>query len=85
MVDEALATVVGALIGQPEKIALLLVVLAGAWRWLRELFRERKEDHQQDTLMERLMSEDQRLRIENAALRQENQALRNRLLGNDHE
>lgn len=33
--------------------------------------------------MERLMSEDQRLRIENAALRQENQALRNRLLGND--
>lgn len=63
----------------PEKGALILVVLAGAWRWLRELFREHKDDERHDTLMERLLREDQGLRAENAQLRREILGLQRRL------
>jgi len=66
-------------IERPEKAALILVVLAGAWRWLRELFREHKDDEHHDTLMERLLQEDQVLRAENAQLRSEILTLQRRL------
>lgn len=64
-----------AILEHPEKGALLLVILAGAWRWLRELFREHKADEQHDTLIERMLKDDQILRAENARLHVENDRL----------
>lgn len=68
-----------AFIERPEKVALLLVVLAGAWRWIRELFREGKDDNRHDTLMDRLLKNDAVLREENDQLREENERLRREL------
>lgn len=64
-----------AILEHPEKGALFLVILAGAWRWLRELFREHKEDEQHDIFIDRLLKDDKTLRAENARLRLENERL----------
>lgn len=64
-----------AVLDHPEKGALFLVILVGAWRWLRELWRERKEDDQHDTLLDRMFADDRALREENDRLRKENRDL----------
>jgi len=51
-------------LGNPEKGALFLVILAGAWRWIRELWREGKEDTHHESLVETLMEENRKLREE---------------------
>jgi hypothetical protein len=48
----------------PEKFALFLVILVGAWRWLIELWREMKEENRHETLLESLLRENKELRIE---------------------
>lgn len=53
-----------AILNNPEKGALLLVLLAGAWRWIRELWREGKEDEHHESLVETLMEENRKLREE---------------------
>ncbi len=53
-----------AIFSNPEKGALFLVLLAGAWRWIRELWREGKEDEHHESLVETLMEENRRLREE---------------------
>ena len=65
-------------LGNPEKSALFLVLLAGAWRWLRELRREVTEDQQHETFAEMLMRENKELRRENKEQRQELLELRRR-------
>lgn len=55
-------------ISNPEKGALALVLLAGAWRWLREFRKEMKGDAQQDNFTETLLKENKELRIENREL-----------------
>lgn len=70
------------LMDNPEKGALLLVILTGAWRWIRELFREKTEDDQHNVFVERILKDDWQLRAENARLRAENTRLQ-RLLRAD--
>lgn len=53
-----------AIFNNPEKGALLLVLMAGAWRWIRELWRESKEDTHHESLVETLMEENRKLREE---------------------
>jgi cell shape-determining protein MreC len=53
-----------AIFANPEKGALFLVLLAGAWRWIRELWREGKDDEHHESLVETLMEENRRLREE---------------------
>lgn len=53
-----------ALLTHPEKGALLLVLLAGSWRWIRELWKERKDDTTHESLIETLMKENRELREE---------------------
>lgn len=53
-----------AIVSNPEKGALLLVLLAGAWRWIRELWLESKEDTHHESLIETLMEENRKLREE---------------------
>lgn len=77
--DGGLGSVLQLIATHPEKGALLLVVLAGAWRWIRELFRENKDDSRHDTVMDRLLKNDAMLREENASLRDENERLRREL------
>ena len=59
-------------LGNPEKGALFLVLLAGAWRWLRELRREVTEDQQHETFAEMLLRENKELRQELRELRRRN-------------
>lgn len=58
-------------LNNPEKSALVVVVLAGAWRWIRELIREARGDAQEETLMEILLRENKEQREENRILREE--------------
>lgn len=53
-----------AVLAHPEKGALLLVLIAGAWRWIRELWRETKDDSHHESLIETLMKENRELRDE---------------------
>ena len=53
-----------AIFSNPEKGALFLVLLAGAWRWIRELWRETKDDSHHESLIETLMEENRKLREE---------------------
>jgi len=55
-------------ISNPEKGALALVLLMGAWRWLRELRKELKGDEQQESFTDVLMKENKELRAENKEL-----------------
>ena len=63
--------ILSAFMAYPEKIALLLVLFAGAWRWLRELLVERKDDSHHESIIEILMNENRELRGENKELREE--------------
>jgi ABC-type nickel/cobalt efflux system permease component RcnA len=63
--------ILSAFMAYPEKIALLLVLFAGAWRWLRELWVERKDDSHHESIIEILMKENRELRVENKDLREE--------------
>ena len=73
--DSKLGETLLAILDHPEKGALFLVIIAGAWRWLRELFREHKDDEHYDSLLERTLKEGHELREENARLRKENHDL----------
>ena len=55
---------VQAFIEHPEKSALFMVLIVGAWRWIRELFHVSKEESQQETFMETLLRENKELRDE---------------------
>ena len=55
--------ILSAFLAYPEKIALLLVLFAGAWRWLRELWIERKDDSHHESIIEILMKENRELRV----------------------
>lgn len=52
------------LIANPEKMALFLVVITGAWRWIKEIIHAAKDDAQQETFSEILMRENRELRAE---------------------
>ena len=67
-------------ISNPEKIAMFLVVVAGALRWLRELWHGDKADHDRETLMDALIRENKELRAE---LRDERRRSRRSLAGLD--
>ena len=53
-----------AIFSNPEKGALFLVLIAGAWRWILELWRETKDDSHHESLVETLMEENRKLREE---------------------
>ena len=59
-------------LSNPEKGALFLVVMAGAWRWIRELRKEVAEDRQHDSFTEILLRENKELRAELKELRRRN-------------
>ncbi|KAB2929853.1 MAG: hypothetical protein F9K25_10160 [Candidatus Contendobacter sp.] len=59
-------------LSNPEKGALFLVLVAGAWRWIRELRKEVKEDGQHETFTEILLRENKELRAELRDLRKKN-------------
>lgn len=61
-------------LSNPEKGALFLVVMAGAWRWIRELRKEVAEDRQHDSFTEILLRENKELRAELKELRRRNGA-----------
>lgn len=52
------------IMNNPEKGALFLVLLAGAWRWLLELRKAGKEDAQHESFTELLLRENKELRTE---------------------
>ena len=60
------------ILGNPEKGALFLVILAGAWRWLRELRRDVVDDQHHETFAEMLLRENKELRAELRELRKKN-------------
>lgn len=60
------------ILGNPEKGALFLVILAGAWRWLRELRRDVVDDQYHETFAELLLRENKELRAELRELRKKN-------------
>lgn len=60
-----------ALLNSPEKLALMLVIGVGAWRWIREVIRELRGAAQEETLLETLIRENRELREENRELREE--------------
>lgn len=55
-------------ISNPEKGALALVLVMGAWKWVRELRREMKEDQHHESFTEVLLKENKELRAENKEL-----------------
>lgn len=62
--------VLNAIIQNPDKGALVLVLLVGAWRWLREVWREAKDDSHHETLLETLLRENKELREELRIMRE---------------
>lgn len=68
------------ILANPEKGALLLVVLAGAWRWLRELRHADKEDTAKESYLDSLVNENRMLREE---LREERRRARRVAHGDD--
>ncbi len=62
-------------LGKPEKGALFLVVLAGAWRWIKELMSESKTEGAKESFMDTLIRENKELRSE---LRSERRKVRRR-------
>lgn len=59
-------------LSNPEKVALFLVLVTGAWRWIRELRKEVKEDSQHESFTEMLLRENKELRTELRELRKKN-------------
>jgi flagellar biosynthesis/type III secretory pathway M-ring protein FliF/YscJ len=53
-----------AFLTNPEKAALLLVIVVGAWRWIREIIRELRGAEREETMLELLIRENRELREE---------------------
>lgn len=70
------------ILDHPEKLALGFVLLAGFWRWIRDLFRESKEDSQHETFMDSLLRRLKESEQENRELRDE---LRKRVKEEHHD
>ena len=68
------------LLSSPEKIALGLVVVVGAWRWIRELIREARGTQHEETLVEMLLRENRQQRDELKQSREELKTLRSESL-----
>jgi len=64
------------IISNPEKLALGLVVVTGAWRWIREIWHETKEGAAHETFTDSLLRERGELMRENKELRAELRELR---------
>lgn len=60
-----------ALLERPEKGALFIVLIAGCWRWLRELLHTNKDYVHHETFTEMLIRENKEQREENHNLRKE--------------
>ena len=60
-----------AFIDHPEKSALFMVLIVGAWRWIRELLHSSKEETQQETFTELLLRENKELREELKKMRRD--------------
>lgn len=76
MDDSSWTSIVVNILSRPEKVALGLVVLVGAWRWIRELIREARGIAQEESLIETLLRERKESQSENRALREELRELR---------
>lgn len=61
-------TLIQWVINNPDKSALALVLGMGAWRWVRELKKEFKDERFQESFTETLMKENKELRTENKEL-----------------
>lgn len=61
-----------AFLTNPEKAALLLVIVVGAWRWIREMIRELRGAEREETMMEMLIRENRELREELRKDREDN-------------
>ena len=73
------------ILGNPEKGALFLVILAGAWRWLRELRHDVVDDQHHETFTEMFLRENKELLRENKELRAELRELRKKNGNGNHE
>lgn len=62
--EEKILAVVQWILGNPEKVALFLVLLAGAWRWLKELRSVDRSEDAKESFMESIMQENRKLREE---------------------
>lgn len=71
-----------AVLDHPEKLALGFVLLAGFWKWIRELFHESKEDSQHETFVDSLLRRLKESEQENKELRDE---LRKRVKEDHHD
>lgn len=67
-------------LSNPEKGALFLVIVAGAWRWIKELMSESKTEGSKESFMDTLIRENKELRSE---LRSERRKVRRRYTERD--
>jgi len=79
-VGDSWSELIKIVLANPEKGALLLVLLAGAWRWLRELRHADKEDTAKESYLDALVKENRLLREE---LREERRRARRTGNGDD--
>lgn len=63
----------------PEKSALGMVMVAGAWQWWREFRRGGRDDNERDSILDTLMKEIIELRKDRDNLADENRELRKEL------
>jgi hypothetical protein len=74
--DSSWTAVAISIISHPEKLALGVVILVGAWRWIRELIREARGIAHEESLLDMLLRERKESQSENRALREELRELR---------
>lgn len=65
------ANIVRWIVANPEKLALALVLVTGAWRWIREAIHDAKGTTREETLVDTLLKERNALAEENKGLRAE--------------
>lgn len=70
-------------LSNPEKCALFLVLIAGAWRWIREPKSEAKVDDSKESFMDLLIRENKEKTLENKELRSELRRSRRKNAGED--
>lgn len=70
-------------LSNPEKCALFLVLIAGAWRWIRELKSEAKTEDTKESFMDMLIRENREKTLENKELRSELRRSRRKNGGDD--
>ncbi len=76
MDDSLWTAIIVHILSHPDKVALCIVIMVGAWRWIRELIREARGIAQEESLIETLLRERKESQLENRALREELRALR---------